>query len=64
MPVLLKYLMAATPRNDCASIFVLSLPLLPSEQLAAMTSLVSTVIARCEEVVELHRCVAPKQSAV
>jgi hypothetical protein len=37
---------------------------LPSKQLASMTAVVSTVIARCAEVVELYRCVAPKQSVV
>jgi hypothetical protein len=50
-------LIAASPRNDCASIVVLWLPLLPSivvtrfdvlpsKRLTAMTGLVSKVIAR------------------
>ncbi len=55
---------AASPRNDCASIGVLWLALLPSKQFNCMAELVRTVIARCAEVVELYRCVAPKQSAV
>jgi hypothetical protein len=46
------------------SMVVLRLAVLPWKQFACMAELVSTVIARCAEVVELYRCVAPKQSAV
>ena len=51
-------------RNDCAPIGFCSWRVLPSKHLASKAAVVSTVIARCEEVVELFRCVAPKQSAV
>jgi hypothetical protein len=63
--VLLFYFSSASPRNDGATIGGLGLAVvLPSKRLVSKAAVVNTVIARCAEVVELYRCVAPKQSAV
>jgi hypothetical protein len=52
--VLLSLLYAASPRNDCAPIVVLRLPLLPSKQLAGTTN--PEVYSHCEARTGLNGC--------